>query len=68
MVLFSASDNSDPRTNGRSYEFSYPVTSTFVGKNTAFFLYFITVLMIVFTIVWVVNKNRDFPEKEKSVP
>jgi hypothetical protein len=68
MVIFSTSDNSDPNTNGRSYEFSYPVTSTFVGRETAYFLYFITVLMIVFTIVWLVNKNRALPEKEKAVP
>ena len=66
MVFFSTSDNSDPRTNGRLYEFSYPVT--FVGSFIAFCLYFITVLVIVLTIVWLVYKNRDFPEKEESTP
>jgi|GEM_PF-6499268 len=66
MVLFSTSDNSDPRTNGRYYEISYPVT--YMGNFIAFSLYFITVLVVAFTIVWLVNKNREFSEKEKSTP
>jgi hypothetical protein len=66
-VFFSTSDNSDPRTNGRLYEISYPATDI-VGNSTAYLLYLITVLVIVLTIVWLVNKKRALPEKEKAVP
>ena len=47
-VYFSASDNSDPRTNGRSYEFSYPWP---ISDARAHVLYYTTISVVILVAV-----------------
>lgn len=47
-LYFSASDNSDPRTNGRSYAVWYPP----VSRTQARLFYVVTALVDLFVVVW----------------